>query len=141
MRKFPAAFAVIALCTAMAESRQLPAAVSRAVVHEVGLAAIDRGLRGQDPVRPARVAADAERVAKASGGQQPYERGSIIVRFKDDPDPFDIVSIPENVDAEAMAAAMRLRPDVEYAQPRYRNYAMARPNDPLYVNQWNFPAI
>ena len=36
---------------------------------------------------------------------------------------------------------MRTRPDVEFAQPRYRNYAMARPNDPLYANQWNFPAI
>ena len=141
MRKFPAVFAVIALCTAMAESRQWPAPVSRAVVHEVGLQAIDRGLRAQDPVRRARVAADAERVDKASGSKQPYERGSLIVRFKDDPDPFDIVAIPENVDAEAMAASMRLRPDVEFAQPRYRNHAMARPNDPLYANQWNFPAI
>ncbi|MEY4635104.1 MAG: hypothetical protein RJA55_902, partial [Acidobacteriota bacterium] len=27
------------------------------------------------------------------------------------------------------------------AQPRYRNYAMSKPNDPLYANQWNFPAI
>jgi hypothetical protein len=42
---------------------------------------------------------------------------------------------------EAAAAAMRARPDVEYAQPRYRNHAMARPNDTLYANQWNFPAI
>jgi serine protease len=30
---------------------------------------------------------------------------------------------------------------VEYAQPRYLNHAMARPNDTLYTNQWNFPAI
>jgi serine protease len=36
---------------------------------------------------------------------------------------------------------MRQRDDVEYAQPRYRNHAMARPNDSLYSNQWNFPAI
>ena len=36
---------------------------------------------------------------------------------------------------------MRARPDVEYAQPRYLNHAMARPNDTLYANQWNFPAI
>ena len=44
-------------------------------------------------------------------------------------------------DPEAAAAAMRARPDVEFAQPRYRNHAMARPNDTLYSNQWNFPAI
>src|SRR5688572_33430930 len=54
---------------------------------------------------------------------------------------FDIVSIPADTDAEAAAAAMRARPDVAYAQPRYRNHAMARPNDTLYANQWNFPAI
>jgi serine protease len=36
---------------------------------------------------------------------------------------------------------MRARADVEYAQPRYRNHAMSRPNDTLYSNQWNFPAI
>jgi serine protease len=39
------------------------------------------------------------------------------------------------------AAALRSQADVEYAQPRYRNHAMARPNDPLYNLQWNFPAI
>jgi serine protease len=141
MRKFPAAIAAVALCAAIAESRQSPFPVSRAVVQEAGLPGIDRGLRAQDPVRPARVAADAAHVAKDGGGKQPYARGSIIVRFKDDPDPFDVVAIPDHVDAEAMAAAMRLRADVEFAQPRYRNYAMVRPNDPLYANQWNFPAI
>ena len=46
-----------------------------------------------------------------------------------------------DADPEAAAAAMRARPDVEYAQPRYRNHAMSRPNDTLYANQWNFPAI
>ncbi len=54
---------------------------------------------------------------------------------------FDIVDIPADADPEAAAAAMRARPDVEYAQPRYLNHAMARPNDTLYGNQWNFPAI
>ncbi len=54
---------------------------------------------------------------------------------------FDVVPIPMTTDPEAVAAAMQRRPDVEYAQARYRNYAMARPNDTLYANQWNFPAI
>ena len=54
---------------------------------------------------------------------------------------FDIIDIPDSADPEAAAAVLRARPDVEYAQPRYRNYAMSKPNDPLYANQWNFPAI
>ena len=72
----------------------------------------------------------------------PYVRGSVIVKYKGDPD--DVRHrrrFPPDANPEAMAAAMRARPDVEFAQPRYRNYAMAQPNDPLYVNQWNFPAI
>jgi serine protease len=55
---------------------------------------------------------------------------------------FDIVEIPADADPEAVSAALRARPDVEYAQPRYRNHPMQRaPNDPLYGRQWNFPAI
>ena len=52
---------------------------------------------------------------------------------------FDIVDIPTDADPEAAAAAMRARPDVEYAQPRYRNHAMARPNDTLYAQSVELP--
>ena len=138
MPKVPAIVAVMALCTAMAQGRQSPAPASRAIMQEVGLPAIDRGLRDQDPVRRARVAADAARVTR---GITVRAAEAIIVKFTDDPDAFDLVAVPGAADPEAMAAAMRLRADVEFAQPRYRNHAMARPNDPLYVNQWNFPAI
>ena len=138
MPKVPAIVAVMALCTAMAQGRQSPAPASRAIMQEVGLPAIDRGLRDQDPVRRARVAADAARVTRDITVRAAE---AIIVKFKDDPDAFDLVAVPGAADPEAMAAAMRLRADVEFAQPRYRNHAMARPNDPLYVNQWNFPAI
>ena len=100
---------------------------------------------------------------ESRGDTLPYVRGSIIVKFKDDVTRGGITAgdragrgdarrsvvvgglrhrrYPGNADPEAAAAAMRARPDVEYAQPRYRNYAMARPNDTLYANQWNFPAI
>jgi serine protease len=54
---------------------------------------------------------------------------------------FDILDIPLDADPEAVAAALRLNPDVEYAQPRYRNHPMLRPNDPLYDRQWNLPAL
>ena len=138
MPKVPAIVAVMALCTAMTQGRQSPAPASRAIMQEVGLPAIDRGLRDQDLVRRARVAADAARVTRDITVRAAE---AIIVKFTDDPDAFDLVAVPGAADPEAMAAAMRLRADVEFAQPRYRNHAMARPNDPLYVNQWNFPAI
>jgi serine protease len=55
---------------------------------------------------------------------------------------FEIMTIPGDGDPEAVAAMLRAQPDVEYAQPRYLNYPMQfRPNDPLYAQQWNFPAI
>jgi serine protease len=54
---------------------------------------------------------------------------------------FEIMQVPPDGDVETVAAMLRNQPDVEYAQPRYRNYPMLRPNDPLYDRQWNFPAI
>jgi serine protease len=141
MRNVAALTAVVALCTVMVQGRQSPAATSRVILQQIGLPAMDRGLRDQDPPRAARARGDAERVTKTSGPRLPYEPGSIVVKYKNDPDAFDVVAIPANADPEAMAAAMQSRPDVEFAQPRYRNYAMSRPNDTLYPNQWNFPAI
>ena len=137
--------------------------VSKAMIQDTGLPAIDRGLRDQDPPRPPRGGKDAGRAAASAGDTLPYVPGSIIVKFKDDATrggisaatsqvagaigdrsswaDFDILTIPADADPEAAATLMRERPDVEYAQPRYRNHAMARPNDALYANQWNFPAI
>jgi serine protease len=155
--------ALIALGTAIGHGQLNSSPVAKAMIRETALPPIDRGLRDQDPPRAARTGDDANRVRSSQGDTLPYVRGSIIVKFKDDATrgaitaataqvagtiadrsswaDFDIVDIPTNVDPEAAAAAMRARPDVEYAQPRYRNYAMARPNDTLYGNQWNFPAI
>jgi serine protease len=155
-----AALAVlVGLMTVQAQEPLNQPGASRAIVQDTALPAIDRGLRDQDPPRAARTAANAARVR----GNAAYVPGSIIVKFKDDAPRtsavnataqvsgeivdrsswanFDIVEIPANADPEAAAAAMRARPDVEYAQPRYLNHAMARPNDTLYANQWNFPAI
>ena len=155
--------ALIALGTAIGHGQLNSSPVAKAMIRETALPPIDRGLRDQDPPRAARTGDDANRVRSSQGDTLPYVRGSIIVKFKDDATrgaitaataqvagtiadrsswaDFDIVDIPTEVDPEAAAAAMRARPDVEYAQPRYRNHAMARPNDTLYGNQWNFPAI
>jgi serine protease len=125
------------------------------IVREVGLPGIDRGLRAQGLPK-------APRTDK-SGTSDNYLRGSLVVKFKNGATAgavnsamreveatditrpsyadFDLMTIPPDADAEALATELRQRPDVEYAQPRYRNYAMARPNDPLYGQQWNFPLL
>ena len=54
---------------------------------------------------------------------------------------FDLVTIPADADPERVANELAARPDVEYAQARYLNHAMFRPNDQFYSRQWNFPAI
>ena len=150
----------IGLITVQAQEPLTITGAARAIVYEGGLPAMDRGLRDQDPPRAARSNREADRLHPDGA---PFMRGSIIVKFKDDAPRggaaaataqvsgeivdrpawanFDIVDIPAAADPEAAAAAMRARPDVEYAQPRYLNHAMARPNDTLYGNQWNFPAI
>ena len=152
-----------AVCTITGYGQLQTAPVSKVMVQEAALPAIDRGLRDQDPPRAARTAVQADVMRASQGSTLPYVRGSIIVKFKEQATrgsiaaataqsagtigdrtswaDFDIVDIPTDLDPEAAAAAMRARPDVEYAQPRYRNHAMARPNDTLYPNQWNFPAI
>jgi serine protease len=142
---------------------QAPAG-SRQLVQEAGLPPMDRGLRANDPPRDAR-AHDLTLPVRAArtGSTLPYLRGSLIVKFKPGTQAgavssatsqvagviektpsyadFEIVGIPMESDVEQAAATLRARDDVAYAQPRYLNHAMSKPNDPLYVNQWNFPAI
>jgi serine protease len=54
---------------------------------------------------------------------------------------FDLVRIDPNDDAEAVAEALRQRPDVEYAQAAYRVHAEMVPNDQYYALQWNLPML
>lgn len=158
-----AAIALVGVWTANGATQSIPDFVPRTLLQQSGLPAIDRGLRDQDPPRAPRTAKNAAHPSAEPRGDAPYVQGSIIVKFTDQAArgnvsaataqiggeltdrsswaDFDIVEIPMDVDPEAAAAAMRQRADVEYAQPRYLNHAMARPNDSLYPNQWNFPAI
>lgn len=137
---------------------------SRRLVHEFGLPAIDRGLRDQDlppdPSKHGRSAAVVDRALEPAG----LVPGSVIVKFKAGADRsaavssalsqvsgsgadrpswanFDLLAIDPGADPAIVADALRARADVEYAQPRYLNHKMYRPNDPLYANQWNFPAL
>jgi len=136
-----------------------------------GPPAIDRGLVGRvyrsPDSRETRLRAS---IRSLNGPEQrigtsgaPYVAGKLIVKFRDGMSPtarasalsaaaattspqpsyadFEVVSIDPAADAEAAAAAMAARPDVEYAQPAYRVHAQFTPNDPFYAKQWNLPDI
>lgn len=116
-------------------------------------------------VRPEPIEGPTVRSGQAGGGGNnlPYISGSVIVKFRSgtsfparqamlaqvDGSPtqslpyanFDIVTIDDSADPEAVARALSAMPDVEYAQARYRIYPLFVPNDPLYSRQWNYPAI
>ena len=132
----------------------------RTFISDTTLPGIDTGIRDNDAPRPPRPY-PTDVVARSSG--EPYLRGSIAVKFRPGTAPaaqrlmmdrigattmeapsyadFQIVSIDENADPEAVAATLARQPDVEYAQARYTLHPMFVPNDPLYSQQWNFPAI
>lgn len=133
----------------------------RARVADLTAPAIDRGLRDNDPPRLPRTS--ESHLIDRSGRREPYLRGSIIVKFREAASSsarfralsavngtrgrsltytdFDIVAIDPGADPEAVARELSARPDVEYAQARYRLHADFVPNDPLYRRQWNFPTL
>jgi serine protease len=145
--------------------------LNRALVKNIGLPGIDTGLRASEPpmephgrgTRGVALVRRADGLAADAAAPREYLRGSVIVKFKDGVTGgavnstmraveatdllrpsyanFEIMVIAADADPEAVAAELSERPDVEYAQARYRNYPMARPNDPLYDRQWNFPMI
>ncbi len=170
MTTFTRAAVVAAACTllltAPGRGQQDPfGGRARVVIQLGGLDGIDRGLRANDaPKDPSRdsLRAGAERVGEPVR-QRPYRAGSVIVKFRSgtgssamasamqtmrasslarpsDAD-FEIMEIPPHSDPEAVSAQLMTRADVEYAQPRYFNQRALRPNDPLYEQQWNFPAL
>ena len=77
--------------------------------------------------------------AEARGAVLREARGSRMVRPSHAD--FELVTIDPAADAEAVAAALARRSDVEYAQAAYRVYPSFTPNDPLFSRQWNFPLI
>lgn len=159
------AAAALALAAAVPAGRQAPSFdVGRLLLQEAALPGIDRGLAPDagdvDPVDRSRRASE---MTDASGeARAPYARGSVIVKFRNDTvttrqaalravngdrlarpawADFELMTVADAADPEAVAAVLAALPDVEYAQARYRNHAMFKPTDPLYPLQWNFPAI
>src|SRR5437762_5598219 len=131
----------------------------RAIVSDIAAPGIDNGIRNSDAPRPPR----PYPTDLSSRNGMPYLRGSIAVKFRPGTAPtaqqimidrvgasameapsyaeFNIVTIDDTTDPEAAAAMLARQPDIEYAQARYLLHPMFVPNDPLYAQQWNFPAI
>jgi serine protease len=134
---------------------------TKEILSDINAPGIDRGLRDADLPRLARTSSTRRWVADGAGGA--YLRDSLIVRFRPGTLPatqrallaqvdgtaapavsyadFDIVTLADGDDAEAVARRLSAQPDVEYAQARYRVRPMFVPTDPLYTSQWNFPQI
>lgn len=162
---FMATGTALALTAALPSGQSAPSSPAwRMLESEYGLPGIDRGLASlETPLEPeSRVRRMAEAVSDAPAVREPYLRGSVIVKFKSGAGAarvaamravegqgmaqpaygdFDVMAIPHEADPEAVAAALAGQPEVEYAQARYFNHAMARPTDPLYPLQWNFPLL
>ena len=159
------AVGALALATSAPAGRQLAVGTTgRLLVDGVALPGIDRGLAQHDlaidPVDRSQRGAQFQNSAGAP--RERYARGSVIVKFRDGTEPahtatmravggqgltrpahadFAIMTIPVTADPEAAAALLTERSDVEYAQARYLNHAMFRPNDEFYSLQWNLPAL
>ena len=143
---------------ARAQERDVPAPGTRIALHD-GLPAIDRGLHAERLGFTSRFD-----VAAADGSDGlPYEPGRVIVKYRPGlPEGatnaiastvgaqatapashanFTVLKIDDQADPEAVAEALNKRPEVEYAQAAYRMELHWTPNDPMYGQQWNFPAI
>jgi serine protease len=134
---------------------------ARVLTQPVGPPAGDAGL--YDDGQPRTITKISKRHEPRPDAGWPYAPGKVLVKFRaggvsgartaaaravgarDVHTPsyadFDVMLIDPAADAEAVAAALMERDDVEYAQAAYRVYPYFRPNDSLYDRQWNFPAI
>jgi serine protease len=160
LSKIAGVLTVIALAIGVVAAQDNPAAGFRSFISDITPPGIDNGLRDADAPRPPRPY-PTDVTSRWDG--VPYLRGSIVVKFRPGTAPasqqlmvqgvgastmeapsyadFTIVDIDEHADPEAAAATLARQPDVEYAQARYIVHPMFVPNDPLYAQQWNFPAI
>jgi serine protease len=93
---------------------------------------------------PGRVMVKFRGSASGTVSTQSLRTASASVALSTRPDyaDFDIVTIDPAEDPQQVAAALRERGDVEWAQPAYYLHTNLVPNDPFYKElQWNLPLI
>ena len=170
-----AAFAVAATLVATAQTRAtrltiepnvgLPAIVEGAIHDETHAPYTREALQRAAMQR-------ALRVDGVGASGVPYARGRLIVKFKDGVSDaartavlaaasqtasdtgrpsyadFNIIRLDPAEDAEAVAAQLNTRPEIEYAQAAYRVHSFFVPNDEFYrpsarftPGQWDLPLI
>ena len=167
-RKVAAALVLVAVFVARSHGQDPGQA--RTVLYPYTLSAVDQGVlsdAGPELTRLSTLAQPMSATLDRTGRTgATYTAGRVIVKFRDGTSSavrlnsvarvsaastvserpsyanFDVLSIDPNDDAEAVAAAMSLRPEVEYAQPAYRVHKMFVPNDQYYAQfQWNLRAL
>jgi serine protease len=166
-----AATLIVAAALVLTLKGQAPDARPSLQIADVGLPGIDEGVvwdeshtPSSDRARAARAAMTQTNAAGVSG--RAYRPGKVIVRFRDEVPAderrslmrqatnsgefttrrayadFDIIQIDSAEDPEAVAAALKGRPQVLYAQAAYRVHSTFVPNDPDYGRlQWNLPLV
>ena len=150
---------VLTLAVGIVAAQDTPAGF-RTFISDITPPGIDTGVRDTGAARPPRPY-PSDLTGRFSG--EPYLRGSIVAKFRAGTAPaaerlmlqrvgattmeepsyadFQIITIDEDANPETAAAALAQQPDVEYAQARYIMHPLFVPNDPLYSQQWNYPAI
>ena len=141
---------------------QAAAPAGRRVVEAGGVTAADAGF-DPDVVRSRRASTIA-RVGAAAAASPRYVSGEVIVKFAPGAAPertarqlralgvreaarrpnhagFDLLELDPAADPEAVAQALAVRPDVEYAQPSYLRRPLFVPNDPYFNRQWNLAIL
>ncbi len=161
---FAGAAAVLAVSVAAQSPTPSHQIGARTLIGRPTIGPIDRGLRDQDPPRPPgglKVSVQGLQLPLVEG--EPFARGRVIVKFRASSDrsrhsaiaatvggvllsrrpfaDFDLIQISLEADPVSVARTLERLPEVEFAHAAYRTRARFRPNDPLYGQQWNLPAI
>jgi hypothetical protein len=64
-----------------------------------------------------------------------YQSNQIVVKYKNDKKPFQVITLPEGLSVEDAIKKYKASSDVVYAEPDYIAYADMTPSDPLYTYQ------
>lgn len=84
--------------------------------------------------------AGAKKFNAAENRRNSYKSGEVLVKFKMYNDIYRI-HVEDTIDIRAISDEYKKRDDVEWAEPNYRVWASAFPNDPDYSKQWYLESV